>query len=168
MTSKELTDKINAARLAEFGPDITSERFPAAYFRSDVVTYAPDGTPTPRAPRYCATYSGAGELQSVVRDDLGIFVAMTELPAMELLGGWSDSENVPWLIFEYVDDPANPGQKMIGVKVNAGNLLDYYNHGYPPNRARNSCELEIYDAYVAAGLKPELSASERQAIMAKP
>src|SRR5215813_3989458 len=130
MTSEVLAKKVNAARVAEFGDDSSQTQWPSAYFRYDIYTIAPNGAQTPRAPKYCATEDGGGEICDVITGELKP-CKITKAPAMGLGAGWQDSDTVPWCEFE----------KSPKVSVNAGLLLDYYNHGYPPNRARNSCEL---------------------------
>jgi hypothetical protein len=168
MDSAKLTEEMGEACEEEFGPPNGTEQWPSKYFRYDVTVTAPDGSTTPRAPKYCATDHGGVSIERVLLNDLPQYPCkLRRYPPMQITGGWSDSDVVPWAAFEEESSPDGSYTKMV-VGVNCGLLLDYFNHGWPPSRARNSCELEIYDAYVAAGMKPPLTEDQRQAIMAQP
>ena len=141
MTPQELSDAINAATVAEFGPGPwDSEKFPQAYFNYSVFAVAPNGAQTQRAPKYCATMLGASQLASlfigqsnpIKFSDIVLAEAMV---FTGLLSGWSDTQLVPWLEFE---DAA--GQL---AHVNAGILLDYFNHGIPAGIAMRNAVSEI-------------------------
>lgn len=148
-----LADEMKAARIEQFGPDDGSERWPSVFFDSSVIVTAPDGRTSPRAQQYCATSDGAARIANVVAIDLKQPCEVVSQWALGYDAG--DSKQVPWL------DLGN------GVRVNAALLLQFYDHNYPAQRCLNMTELEIYDAFVAAGLKPELSQSERDAVLNK-
>lgn len=168
MDANQLSQNVTEARDAEFGPDQTTEQFPSKYFDYGVFVTAPNGATTPRAPRYCATDRGAAELSNVLSSCGRQYMAcqIYKSPAMNMEGGWVDNKNVPWCRFALVTDDQKNGP-YTGPTINTGLLLDYFNHGFPANRALNSCQLEILDAYAAAGLIPADS-YDRNAIMVQP
>ena len=177
MKADQLAQEIQEARIEEFGEDQGTERFPAKYFNSGVYVTAPDGRTTPRNPRYCATDFGAAEIANVLSASGRAHLMCSsgeKRPAMPgwsetNTGAWKDSETVPYLRFRVdvgkTQDPESG--PYTGPLVNAALLLDYFNHGYPASRALNSCQLEVWDQFAAAGLIEELSEEERNAIMAQ-
>ncbi len=167
MDANQLTQDLNAARDAEFGPDQDHEQFPSSYFDYNVFVTAPDGQTTKRAPRYCATDKGAAEISNVLSSCGRAHMAcqVYHAPAMHLAGGWSDNKEVPWLRFaKDTDDQVNG--PYTGPGINCGLMLDYFNHGIPGVKALNSCQLEVLDAYVEAGLI-EADSYDRGTIMAQ-
>lgn len=136
--ANELADAITAARELHFDGNYA---FPPEYFDTTVVVNQPDGSTTPRNPRYCATDLGADKLVGVLveagipakksvghalgwefvpthKDDDGNDVPNDAAdPKAYGLGGFSDSKLVP-----YID----LGD---GLVSNAGLMLDYFNHG---------------------------------------
>lgn len=141
MTPEELSDAIKAATTDEFGPGPwDTEKFPMAYFNYNVFTVAPDGTQTQRAPKYCATALGASQIASLFVGQSGpiqfnAIVLGEAMVFLGLTGGWSDTELVPWL--EFVDAAGQKGH------VNAGVLLDYFNHGYPAGITMHNVVSEV-------------------------
>jgi hypothetical protein len=144
MTPQELSDAINAATTEEFGPGPwDTEKFPMAYFNYGVFTIAPNGQTTQRAPKYCATALGASQIASLFVGQPGPiqFNGIVLAEAMVFTGlvaGWSDNQLVPWL--EFVQ---GTGKKMTTGHVNAGVLLDYFNHGLPAATAMNNVVAEV-------------------------
>lgn len=166
MDATELTQLVTDARNAQFPGEQTTEQFPSVFFNYDVNSIAPNGQKTSRAPRYCATNYGAARISDVLTaSGRGMACSVFLAPAIPMAGAFIDDQPVPWCQFQKDGDP--DFGPFTGVKINAGLLLDYFNHGYPPNRALNSCQLEWSDAMAAAGLMLELSQDQRNAIMAQ-
>lgn len=168
MDALELCQLVTSARETQFGTDITTEQWPAEFFRYDVVTTAPNGQTTPRAPKYCATNEGGAYINNTLNASGRVPLSTVILaPAIALAGGFSDSDNVPWLQFQTPIE--NGTTSFSGPTINAGLLLDYFNHANSPvsdslaARALNSCQLEYSDA---AGIP--LTDDQRNAIMAQP
>lgn len=124
MTSKELCDALGAAKLDQFGPgDQPAEVFPSLYFNYNVMSIDPQGGQTQRAPKYCATNLGATSVALLLGADS--IVLGNAIVFAGLGGSFSDTQAVPWLIRK---NPAG----VAGKPVNAGVLLDYFNHtSYP-------------------------------------
>lgn len=134
MTPQELSDNLREASLAQFG-DTGTEMFPEGWFNHNVWTVAPDGTRTRRAPKYCATTMGAAALAS--------FLNPRQLVLRNAInaGGikdFTDTEPVPYLAFASLSS-----EKDVTGLVNAGTLLDYFNHGYPVKDVMESVNAEI-------------------------
>ncbi len=127
MTPQQLSDDLRAASLAEFG-DTGVSMYPSTYFNHDVKVIAPNGSTTPRAPKYCATPFSATQLAGIFKPQAIVLGNAANFTG--LLQSWSDSELVPYLQFKN------------GV-VNAGLLLDYFNHGFPIGQVMESCLAEI-------------------------
>lgn len=164
LTPDQFSQNIQDAVKAEF-PDWqpgNPQVFPSAFFRSDITVTAPDGQTEQRSPSLCATDAGTAQLMEVLngsgRETLAV-KGLKSLPAVKLEGGWSDSDNVPWLIF-------GGTSKEKQVVVNGGTLENYFNHGWPGSRALNSCELEVLDALAEAGLRDPLTQNQRNEVMA--
>jgi len=149
MTAKELSDGLKQAGIDQFGPDQPAEVFPSIYFNPNVVVIQPDGSTTPRAPRYCSTNLGATSLLQLFSQDSpenGGYICVNIVlgSAMNfsgLGGGFNDSELVPYLIFDTVVSTAE------SKPLNAALLLDYFNHGIPPANALANAILEIKGAF---------------------
>lgn len=130
MDATQLSKDLEAAGLVEFGPNPPAEVFPSAYFNHTVRVIAPDGSSQPRAPKNCATALAASQLaeilgaSSVVMGNAVIFSG--------LLDSWSDSELVPYFVFTDSKDGS------VSKPVNAGLLLDYFNHGSSPGQVKQA------------------------------
>ncbi len=143
MTAAELSQQMRDAVEQQFGFNLSQEMFPAKYFDYSVQVIAPDGTVTPRAPKYCATSLGATQMASIFSADSpqnGGFVCNgivlgNAINFTGLLDSWNDNKLVPYLSF---------GAK--GPYVNAGLLLDYFNHGWPWARALEYAQSEVKGA----------------------
>jgi len=141
MTPQELSDKIKESTIAEFGPGPwDTEKFPMAYFNYGVFVLAPNGVSTQRAPKYCATALGASQVASLFVGQSGPIqfngIILAEAMVFTgLLSGWSDNQLVPWL--EFVQQNGKKGH------VNAGVLLDYFNHGLPGDTAMRNAVAEV-------------------------
>ena len=128
MTAKELCDDLGAAKLEQFGPgDEPAEVFPSKYFNYDVRSIDPQGGRTQRAPKYCATNLGATSLALLLGADS--IVLGNAMVFSGLGGSFSDTQAVPWLIFPKDGDD---GKRVLSQPVNAGVLLDYFNHASYP------------------------------------
>jgi len=167
MNADELSQLVQDARIAQFGPDDGTERFPDSLFNSGVVVVAPNGQKSWRSPRDCATNYGAARISDVLTSDNMMAFPCTLILdwVLQQSGGFHDSEPVPYCIFSKDRLPDGPFD---GPRINAGILLDYFNHGIPSNKARNGCQLEVMDAFAAAGLIDPLTDEQRQAVMAQP
>lgn len=160
MTPRDLSASLSAAIAAEF-PDWQPGQpavYPAAYLNSGVFVVAPNGQKEPRSATLCATNRGATELAQVL-DDCGRNLTVGDivlLPAMDLQGGWKDSESVPWFDFGH------------GVTVNAGPLICYFIGNLPsPIIALNSCQCDIERARADAGQRGPVTDDEIAKIMAQ-
>ena len=149
ITAAQLSQDLQAAVLEQFGPgDQPAEVFPSKYFNYDVKSIDPAGGQTQRAPKYCATNLGATALASLFSTDgpdNGGYVAwdivLGNAMVFEGLGGsFSDTQLVPWLVFQ------SKGGKS-SKPVNAGTLLDYFNHGLPPAQALTNSQFEVKGAF---------------------
>ena len=66
MTALELCTDMAASVAGQFGGVQSAERLPSKYFNYGVQVIAPDGTPTQRNPRYCATPLGASAVAQLL------------------------------------------------------------------------------------------------------
>ena len=138
-TVEGLCDEMRNARIEEFGDDDGSQRLPSVFFRTGkgseapITVTAPDGRISHRNPEYCATEVGGARLGNVVHD-LGFDCAVVPGPAVELLGNWKESDTVPWIKLAQ------------GPKLNAGQLLMFFNHNYPAAQVEKKLRQEINDA----------------------
>src|SRR5271165_358968 len=133
MTAQELADDMKAEQLREYGstPDGTGiYGFPSKYFNLNVTVTQPDGSKVQRSPRYCASDGGAVALQSVM-DGSGENSTIVPGDAQAQGGGFTDSQQVPFLQFENGDT------------VNAALMLEHFTHGYPGDLALGQAESEI-------------------------
>lgn len=146
MFASELADEIRSAREAEF-PGVTEQRFPSKFFNPNIFVKQPGGfAPTPRNPRYCATNYGAACLASVLYSQRGLECLVSLAPAMgwtELKSGpFEDSEPVPYLTFRPYFEFTSGLE--FTVRINAGSLLDFFNHNYPAIQvALNSVHADV-------------------------
>lgn len=145
INAAQLSASMQAAVLEQFGPDQSTEKFPSKYFNYGVFVIAPDGTPTQRAPKYCATTLGASEIAQIFAPSspenggtpCTAVVLGNAVNFSGLLSGWSDTELVPYLAF---------GAEKAGPYVNCGLLLDYFNHGWSPAKALEYAQAEVKGA----------------------
>ncbi len=134
MTPQELSDNLKEASLAQFG-DTGSEMFPEGWFNHNVWTVAPTGQRTQRAPKYCATTFGAAALASFLNP---IAIVLRNAINAGGIAEFKDTEPVPYLAFAPI-----PDEKSVKGLVNAGTLLDYFNHGYPVDKVMKDVQAEI-------------------------
>jgi hypothetical protein len=144
MTAKELCDNLGAAKLAQFGPgDEPAEVFPSLYFNYGVFSIDPQGGKTQRAPKYCATNLGATELSNLLGPSR--IVLGNAMVFAGLGGSFSDTEAVPWIIVIDGTKESTP--------INAGVLLDYFNHASYPctqmeaDQALGKAQFEVKGAF---------------------
>ncbi len=137
-TDDALSNEMHEAALAEFGPNPPAEVFPSKFFDHGDKTISPDGRVQARGPKNCATPYGAARLVQV----LGPAKVLMGNPGIfdGLAGSFGDTNLVPWLVFtgSRADSPPSEGRP-----INAGTLLDFFNHGYPGKQARHDAEVEI-------------------------
>lgn len=135
MTAEQLAASIKAEQFE--APDNPAGQYPLKYFDYDVFTIAPDGSPTQRRPKYCATALGASQLAQVfaaTKIVLGNAINFTGL-----LDSWNDTKLVPYLIFTANGADSKP--------INAGLMLDYFVHGYPVQMCVDAVNAEIKGAF---------------------
>ncbi len=170
MFASELAEEIRNAREAEF-PGVTEQRFPSKFFNPNIFVKQPGGfAPTPRNPRYCATNYGAACLANVLYSQRGLTCLVALAPAMgwaELRSGpFEDSEPVPYLVFGPTGGLAL-GSGSLAVRVNAGPLLDFFNHNYPVIKALNEVHADILRTALESVKTPEAEITAQiQVIMA--
>lgn len=134
MTPQELSDELRQASLEQYG-DTGSEMFPDVFFKHDVFTVAPNGVRTQRAPKYCATTYGANMLASFLNP---MNIVLRNAINAGGIKEFTDTEPVPYLAFASLSS-----EKDVTGLVNAGALLDYFNHGYPVKDVMESVNAEI-------------------------
>ena len=156
ITAQELTDALTTARNAEYGNGVYG--FPSQFFNLNVWVTQPGGTTVQRSPRYCATQYGAEQVAEVL-SGRGLVAKLVQAPAMgyEAKGGFSDSEQVPYLVF---------AGDYEGAKVNAAILLDCFNHGIPGVKGLNNAQLEVFRVAAEAAGR-EVAQTEVEAILAQ-
>ncbi len=167
MDALQLSQEIQDAVAQEF-PDWQpgdEAVYPSKYFDHGVFFTMPDGEIQDRHPRYCATDYGAARLADVLTSSGRLHMTCASGKTDYALPGVADNKTVPYLQFATDTDPdAGP---FTGPLSNAGLLLDYFNHGYPPVRALNSCQADVTRAFGDAGLIPPPSQADIDAIMAQ-
>ena len=133
----QLSRDMTAARESEFPGDQPAEVFPSLFFDYSDKNIDPIGGQTPRGPKLCATLYGATRVAAV----LGATSIVMGNPAIftGLNGSFSDTLLVPWLIFTKGTVQSPP--------INAGLLLDYFNHGAPWSTALASAQAEVEAAF---------------------
>lgn len=170
MKADQLVTDIEASRTGEEGA--ADNLYPSKFFRHDVVVIAPNGgKQTPCHPRYCASDSATSELAAVLSEERGF--NCTPLfgggpPNVNPLGGgWAYSDKVGWIKITLVagDPRAKPPVAEVAMLLNAGLVLDYFNHGIPSRNALNNAEAEIRMDLFYQGFVPD--APDIQAILAQ-
>lgn len=135
MTAEQLVASIKAEQFE--APDNPAGQYPLKYFDYDVFTIAPDGSPTQRRPKYCATTLGASQLAQVL--GASSIVLGNAINFSGLLDSWNDTKLVPYLVFTRGDVKSKP--------LNAGITLDYFIHGYPAQNALAAAMAEVEGAF---------------------
>lgn len=148
MNAQQLTDAITTARQDHFGDNFG---YPPEFF-DDGVTVTEEITKTVavRSPMYCATSDGGQQISDVISGALGFSNQIVLRPAL-FFGGWTqlnmhgffDNKEVPYLLFKSQGD----SDTFTGPQVNAGILLQYFNHGSPAARALDAVAMEIMAAF---------------------
>lgn len=131
MTAEQFVTSIKAEQFE--ADDNPAGQYPIKFFNYGVLTIAPDGTPTQRRPKYCATAFAATQLAQLLG---AVDVVMgNAINFSGLLGSWNDTELVPYLVF------SKDGAK--GKPINAGLMLDYFIHGYPAAMCMDAAKSEV-------------------------
>lgn len=154
--AQKLTDDLTQSRNDQFGEGTYG--CPNKFFNPNVFVIAPDGRPTQRNPKYCATNLGATALVKVFAEAFGalnLVMGLTLKAAMAFSGwgegednplvahNWTESEAVPFIAFYSI---APDGTKAVVGSLNAGLMLDLFNHGYPVEQPLRELARELKDA----------------------
>lgn len=142
MDATQLSQDLATAVEEQFGDNLPAEAFPSRYFNYDVRVIAPDGSQQQRNPRYCATAFGASQLAQVLKPFSIVMGNAVNFPG--LLDSWSDTELVPYFVFTNANNATSK-------PVNAGLLMDYFNHGASPGQVASAMANVQYEIQQAFG-----------------
>ncbi len=167
MKADQLKDDIEASRSGDEGS--ADYLYPSKFFRHDVKVIAPGGKETSCHPRYCASDAATSELAAVLSEERGF--NCTPLfgggpPNVNPIGaGWTYTDTVGWLKFTLVAGDPRKKVEEVAMLLNAGLVLDYFNHGIPALNALNNAEAEIRWDLFNGGYVPD--APDIKAILAQ-
>lgn len=133
MDATQLSKDLEAAVIEQFGDALPAEALPQKYFNYGVFSIDPRGQLTQRSPRYCATAFGASALAIALQgegESIGNVLLGNAINFTGLFGSFSDTELVPYL--QFLDSNGH-----VGKPINAGLLLDYFNHGSSPGQVKS-------------------------------
>jgi len=145
-TAQELSDEMRECQIQEFGPpddwNVNTRTgdepspvcpFPSLYFLGYVVASLPQGGIQQQAPRYCATGYGAAAMLKLTQanydPDAAIFFDWPQGSAYG--GGYTVNRKVPWI------------RSSRGTRANCGLQLEYFTHGYPPDKCLQAAMAEF-------------------------
>lgn len=126
MTAAQLVAMIEATRVNMTTP--SELLYPSVFFRHDIFVVAPEGQQSWTNPKFCARDLITAQLCQVLQ-----IAGLNCVPlpgrgnpspsSQPLGGGWSYTDKAGWLSITFAK----------GVLLaNAGSILDFFNHGYPP------------------------------------
>lgn len=135
MTLQQLIDLVKSEQFP--ATDNRAGTYPLKFFNYGVFTVSPFGVPFQRNPEYCGTAFAATQLAQILGATQIISgLAMTFTGS---LGGWSDTEMVPFLILEQDGKKSKP--------LNVGQLMVFFVHGYPESWVAAALQNEVKGAF---------------------